>query len=105
MRHISERAESKEYQGRCQLINACLIGSSIPLSDAITFTGKRSYVGILYRINEIIKRNQEITRSHLIEEIDICWVDIRDAVRKLVTDGAITEDYKKNSHHILRAAK
>lgn len=104
MRHNSETQESSEALDRCELINGCLSGN-IAKKTTTPFFGKRSYVGVLYRINNVIQTSKKITRRELVEKIDICWVDIRDSVNRLIADGTIIEDYKKNSHHIFRTPK
>ena len=104
MRHNSESAESAEALERCKLINGRLSGNNAKENTTVFF-GKRSYVGVLYRINNVIQTSKKITRRELVEKIDICWVDIRDSVNKLIEDGTVLEDYKKNSHHIFRAPK
>jgi len=104
MRHNSETQESSEALDRCKLINNCLSGNNSK-ENTTPFFGKRSYVGVLYRINNVIQKSEKITRKELVEKIDICWVDIRDSVNRLIADGTIVEDYKKNSHHIFRASK
>ena len=105
MRHVSEVAESKEITGRCRLINTCFNDKVLTPGDGITWVGKRAYVGIESRLNNVIQRSGVITRSELVKKVGICWVDIRDSVNRLISDGTISEDFKKNSHHIFRGQR
>ena len=104
MRDKSQRVENREICERCQRIDSLLRGDEIIRGYDIQVQGKRAYVGLPYRINEFIKREQETTRHAIIEEMMVEGGVIKAAVKKLLSDGTIIEEYKKSAYYILKPA-